>query len=79
MLIEPPMQYVFTNQEMAALKVKKKKVRHDGPHHIHCRYAESNHRDLFDGKRRILHVQSAHRWITPMIRPTELESGQLKY
>lgn len=78
-LIEPPMQYVFTNQEVAALKVKKKK------------YGTMDRITSIVGTRNEIIVtfltekgefyMTGHHivGITPMIRPIELESGQLKY
>lgn len=78
-LIEPPMQYVFTNQEVAALKVKKKK------------YGTMDRITSIVGTRNQIIVtfltekgefsmSNQHIvGLTPMIRPTELESGKLKY
>jgi hypothetical protein len=78
-MIEPPIQYVFTNQELASLKQKKKK------------YGTMDRITSIVGTRNQIIVtfltekgefsmSNQHIvGLTPMIRPTELESGKLKY
>ena len=78
-LIEPPMQYVFTNQEVASLKVKKKKY---GTIDSITSIVGTRNQIIvtFLTEKGEFTMTNQHlTGLTPVIRPAELESGEKKY
>lgn len=80
-LVEPPIQYVFTNQEVDFLRLKERKRKYGTMDRItSIVWTENQIIVTFLTEKEEMNMSNQHLvGLTPMIRPTELESGKLKY